>query len=89
MPVCVPMRDMKDTGAFMSLVERAGGPVTVTRNGRDALVVMTSERYEAMGQELARARLLGRVAQAEAELAARDYEDGPSFTAKMRARYGA
>ena len=89
MPTCVPMRDLKDTAAFTALVERSDGPVTVTRNGRDALVVMTSERYEAIGQELARARLLGRVSQAEAELAAGDYEDGPSFVARMRARYGA
>ena len=89
MPVCVPMRELKDTAKFTSLVEHADGPVTVTRNGKDALVVMTSDSFESMRQELARARLLTRIAQAERELAKKRYVDGTSFTAMMRERYAA
>ena len=89
MPVCVPMRELKGTARFASLVEQADGPVTVTRNGKDALVVITSDSFEAMRQELARARLLTRIAQAEQELAEKRYVSGASFTARMRERYAA
>ena len=58
MPVCVPVKDMKDTAAFARTVESAPGPVTVTRNGYDAFVVMRTDDYEAMQQELAKGRLL-------------------------------
>lgn len=87
-PTCVPIRDMKNTAAFTALVDEAPTPITVTRNGYDAFVVMRSEEYEALQLELARARLLSRMSQAEAEYAAGDYLDGKEFTGKMRSEYG-
>ena len=42
MPKTVPIRDLKDTAAFARLVEDSNAPVTVTRNGYDAFVVMRS-----------------------------------------------
>lgn len=87
-PTCVPIRDMKNTAAFTALVDEAPTPITVTRNGYDAFVVMRSEEYEAMQLELARARLLSRVSQAEAEYVAGDYVDGKEFTSRMRSEYG-
>ena len=36
MPVCVPVRDMRDTAGFTELVEREGD-VTVTKNGYAAM----------------------------------------------------
>ena len=42
MPVCVPVRDMKDTAAFASLVERERD-VTVTRNGYSAMHCLINE----------------------------------------------
>ena len=89
MPTCVPIRDMKNTASFAQLVEEATGPVTVTKNGYDAFVVMKSGEYEALQQELAQARLLARMTQAEAEYAEGRYADGRSFTERMRAEYGA
>lgn len=47
MATCVPVRDMKDTAKFSETVRNADGPVTVTKNGRDEFVVMTSDAYEA------------------------------------------
>lgn len=88
MPTCVPIRDMKNTAAFTALVEEAPTPITVTRNGYDAFVVMRSEDYEALQMELARARLLSRVSQAEAEYGAGSFADGKEFTARMRGKYG-
>lgn len=89
MPTCVPIRDMKDTASFTQLVEEASGPVTVTKNGYDAFVVMKTGDYEALQQELAQARLLARMTQAEAEYAAGQYADGCAFTERIRAEYGA
>ena len=88
MPVCVPIRAMKDTAKFAATVEESDGPVTVTKNGRDAFVVMGTEEYAAMSEEVAKAKLLGRMLTAEEELAAGDYVDGAAFTAQVRARYG-
>lgn len=88
MPVCVPVKDMKDTATFARTVESAPGPVTVTRNGYDAFVVMRTDDYEAMQQELAKGRLLARVARAEREYAERRYEDAPAFLDSLRSRHG-
>lgn len=45
MALCAPVRDMKDTAKALSVVTGSKDPVTVTRNGRDALIVMTPEAY--------------------------------------------
>lgn len=86
-PTCVPIKDMKNTAAFTTLVEEAPHPVTVTKNGYDAFVVMRSEDYEAMQMELARARLLSRVSQAEGEYASGHYAEAKEFTQSMRDTY--
>lgn len=87
MPTCMPIKDMKDTAAFARSIEEASGPVTITKNGYDAFVVMKTADYEAMQQELAKARLLARVAQAEHEYATGQYSDGDEFIASMKAKY--
>ena len=51
MPICVPIKDMKDTAKFARLVEEANGPVTVTKNGYDAFVVMRSADYDRLANE--------------------------------------
>lgn len=88
MAFCVPIKDMKDTSRFSRMVEESFGPVTVTKNGYDTFVVMKSADYAAMQEELAKARLLARIAQAENEYATGSYADGKEFTAAMRAKYG-
>lgn len=42
----IPISEMKDTAGFTRAVEEADGPVTVTRNGYEKLVVMTPEVFE-------------------------------------------
>lgn len=88
MPVCVPIKDMKNTAAFTRKIEEASGPVTVTKNGYDAFVVMRTDDYEAMQQELAKARLLSRIAQAENEYATHRFSDGSEFVASIKEKYG-
>ena len=87
MAFCVPIKDMKDTAAFSRTVEESFGPVTVTKNGYDAFVVRKSADYQALQEELAKARLLARIAQAENEYATGEYAAGKEFTSVMSAKY--
>ena len=59
MPVCVPVRSMKNTAEFAELVERERD-VTVTKNGCEVFHCLSDEQYRAMRDEVARARLLSR-----------------------------
>lgn len=88
MSVCVPVRDMKDTAKFLSVVEGARGPVTVTRNGRDALIVMTPEVFDGLQNELAHERLMRRLDCAEREFDSGEYVDGRAFLDGLLDRYG-
>ena len=91
MPVCVPIKDLKDTARFSRLVEEAPGPITVTKNGYDAFVVMRSADYDRMlsdRNEAVRQKLLERIALAEREIAEGKFEDYDTSTKKLREKYG-
>ena len=88
MAICVPVKEMKDTAAFARLVDDASGPITVTRNGYDVFVVMRSEDYEAMQEEIAKTKLLARIAQAENEYATAAYSDGRQVLSEIREKHG-
>ena len=91
MPICVPIKDMKDTAKFSRLVEEADGPITVTKNGYDAFVVMRSADYDHLvnrEREEAKQRLLDRIAIAEHEKAEGKWVDGRSTFAELRKQYG-
>ena len=91
MPICVPIKDMKDTAKFARLVEEANGPVTVTKNGYDAFVVMRSADYDRLtnrDMEDAKQKLLDRIALAEQEIAEGKYVDYEVATKELRAKYG-
>lgn len=87
MAVCVPVRDMKSTSAFVELVERES-EVTVTKNGREAMHCMSEQRYRAMREEAAKSRLLSRMLLARREEAAGDCVDYDEFAAGLKAKYG-
>ena len=88
MPVCVPIKDLRDTARFSELVEETAGPVTVTKNGYSKFVVMRSDDYDELEAKTAKADLMARIAVAEKERA-----DGDSFNAfealaSVKAKYG-
>lgn len=88
MPVCVPIKDMRDTAKFSELVETTPGPVTVTKNGYSKFVVLLSEDYDLMVQEQAKARLMARIAVAERERAAGMARDAFEALDDLEAKYG-
>lgn len=88
MSVCVPIRDMKDTSKFLGVVQGALSPVTVTRNGCEALVVMTPEMYDGLRLDVARARLYERLSVAERDVVSGACVDGDSLVQRLLERYG-
>ena len=87
MTVTAPVRDIKDTAAFVELVEREG-EVIVTRNGYDVMHCTSSEQHRINEEAIAKGRLLSRMMLAESEIASGDTEDFDSFAAGIRERYG-
>jgi len=87
MAVCVPVRDMKSTAEFTSLVDRERD-VTVTRNGYAAMHCLSDEQYRIVQDEVARAKLLSRMLLAERELESGGYEYYDEFAAALRGEYG-
>ena len=79
MALCAPVRDMKDTAKALSVVEASKDPVTVTRNGHDALIVMTQEAYDGLKSELAHECLMRRLDRAELEFDFVECFDGGTF----------
>lgn len=51
MPVCVPVRSMKNTAEFAELVERERD-VTVTKNGCEIFHCLSDEQYRARADEM-------------------------------------
>lgn len=88
MAICVPVRDMKDTAAFAKLVKESPEPITVTKNGYSEFVVMRSEDYDMMREEVAKARLVRVLADADNAYEQGEYVDGATFIAAMREQYG-
>ena len=86
MPICVPVRDMKDTAAFAALVDSERN-VTVTNNGRVVMHCISSDQYRVIQDEIARAKLLSRTMLAEDEISQGDFSDYESFAASIRDKY--
>lgn len=85
---CLPIRDMKDTTAFVKAVQESDGVVSVTRNGSETLVVMTPEYAQMKEQEIARLRLHARIALAEYESATGKTIDNDMAVASLREKHG-
>jgi prevent-host-death family protein len=88
MPVCVPIKELKNTATFAELVESSPEPVIVTRNGRSAFAVMTVEELDALRLEAARAELYRLVGEAEDDISAGRVISARESQAQARARYG-
>lgn len=88
MPVCVPIKDMRDTAAFSDLVEKTTGPVTVTKNGYSKFVVMRSEDYDVLMVSQAQMNLMARIAVAERERKEGNHLDALESLSALEAKYG-
>ena len=87
MPTCVPIKELKNTAEFSRIVEESPSPVIVTKNGYDSFVAMTTQAYEALKLEAARAKLYQIVAQSEGDIAENHTVEAHSAIAEARNRY--
>lgn len=87
MTVTAPVRDVKDTAAFVELVEREG-EVIVTRNGYDVMHCISSAQHRVNEEAIAKGRILSRMMLAEDEIASGSVTDFDAFAAQVRERYG-
>ncbi len=88
MPTCVPIKELKNTAEFSRIVEESPSPVIVTKNGYGSFVAMTTQAYEALKLEAARAKLYQIVDQSERDIAENRTMEARSAIAETRARYG-
>lgn len=86
MPVCVPVRDLKNTADFVGLVERESDAI-VTKNGYGVMHCLSEQEYRLLQEERAKARLLSRVMLGEG-LVLGEAIDFDGFSASIRAEYG-
>lgn len=88
MPVTVPVRDLKDTSNICRLCRETDGPVIVTKNGYQELVIVTPELYDKMERALEKQRIYDALAAAEDELAQGGFVDARSSLDSLWARHG-
>lgn len=88
MPVCAPIKDMRDTAAFSALVHESPEPVVVTKNGYADIVAMRPSDYDALKMQEAKCELLERMLVAEKEIASGKCVDAYDAVAQIEAKYG-
>jgi hypothetical protein len=59
MATCIPIKDLKDTAKFSKLVHSHAEPITITKNGYDDMVVMTSDYYDFLSSQLVKVFMAG------------------------------
>lgn len=89
MPVCVPIKDLRNTAAFDELVEKNSSPIIVTKNGYDRFVCVKSAEYDRLSKADARVKLLERIVVAERERAEGSHVDAFEALDRLREKYGA
>lgn len=88
MPLCVPIKDLRDTAAFDEMVATSATPIIVTKNGYDRFVCVKSSDFSKWEQAQARARLLERIMISERERAEGKSVDAVQATKALREKYG-
>lgn len=88
MPSCVPVKDLRNTSAFLELVKNSADPITVTKNGYDEIVALRSKDYDELCHQVAQNRLLERMLIAEHERAEGKHVNAKEAISDIKARYG-
>jgi len=52
MPKIIPIKELKDTASISLMVRESEGPVYVTKNGYDDMVLMSTEEYDRLMYEM-------------------------------------
>lgn len=87
MPLCVPIKDLRDTATFDEMVSSSSSPIIVTKNGYDRFVCIRSSDFSQWEQAATRARLLERIMISERERSEGLSVDAFEATESLRAKY--
>jgi len=84
MPKIIPIKELKDTANISIMVRESEGPVYVTKNGYDDMVLLSTEEYDRLVYEMDVLRKL-----LEGEMAIRRGEVENAFESvdRIRRRY--
>ena len=84
MPEIRSMRDLRDTSAISRLCHTTAGPVFITKNGRQDLVIMSNEEFE---RRCTREEVYAKLLEAEGDVARGDLMEADDVFRTMRAKY--
>ena len=88
MPLCVPIKDLRNTAAFDEMVSTSPTPIVVTKNGYDRFVCVKSSDFSRWEQAEARARLLERIMVSERERVEGKNVDAFEAIESLREKHG-
>ena len=81
---CIPIRDLKNTAAVSEMCKKSAAPIFVTKNGYNAMVIMSAEVYD-------RIRLVSvyeKLMEAEADIEEGRVLEGSASLRRLREKYG-
>ena len=85
---CIPIKELKNTAVFAQKIAQSTRPVTITKNGTEAFIVIKPSDYHAIQQDLAKLRLIEKLDVANAQYHNKDYVEGSSFIEAVDKSYG-
>ena len=88
MAIAVPVRDTKDTASFAKTVSEAGGPVIVTKNGREEYVALSMDEYDSLKYRATMADLYASLLASERQGAEGKVTGIEDLRAELERRYG-
>ena len=84
MPKIIPIKDLKNTASVSAMVRESEGPVYVTKNGYDDLVIMSTDEYDRLLYQL---DILEKLAEGERAIRRGEVVDPVESIAQIRRRY--
>jgi len=84
MPKIIPIKELKDTANISLMVRESEGPVYVTKNGYDDMVLMSTEEYDRLMYEM---DLLEKLLEGEMAIQRGEVEDAFESVDRIRRRY--
>ena len=84
MPKIVPIKELKDTANISTMVKESAGPVFVTKNGYDDMVIMSMAEYDRLIYQL---DILEKLAEGERAIRRGEVVDAAESIEQIKRRY--
>ena len=85
MPKIIPIKELKNTANISLMVRESEGPVYVTKNGYNDMVLMSNEEYDRLMMEL---EVFEKLLEGEQAIARGEVADAFESLEEIRRRYG-